>query len=224
MRRANSVRGRLVCVVIVLAALGMAIVDTASIVALQVYLRDRADVWLKDARTRVSISIAAAPVVIDTATLNSWLQPGYVITLVGPDGRIVHQTPAEDSPGQPAPAPTLPTPLRSDFAAQPTTVASAGGPDYRVQMFDVGTRVHFTKPDGTSVPVAGALLAESLSPTADALDRLVLFELMATLVALAGIGLLSFGVLKVGLLPLRDMARTARRIAAGESFRRRGMG
>ena len=220
MRRANSVRGRLVCAVLALTALGMVIVDAASIVALQVYFRDRADVWLSDARTRVMRSIATAPVVIDTAALDSWLQPGYVITLVGPDGRIVHETPAEGAPGQPVPPPSLPATLTGDFAAQPTTLTSAGGSDYRVQMLDVGTRVRFTEPDGTSVPVASALLAESLDPTEDALNRLMLFELSATVVALAGIGLLSFGVLKVGLHPLRDMARTARRIAAGELHQR----
>jgi two-component system OmpR family sensor kinase len=215
-RRANSLRGRLVCVVLVLAALGMVIVDVAAIVALQVYFRDRADAWLTDTRARVASQIDKATVVIDTDTVASLLQPGYVITLVGPDGRVVDQTPAEDSSGRPAPPPTLPAVLARDFAAGPTTLSSDGGPQYRAQMLSIGTHVRFARPDGTQVPVTSALLAESLGPTKEALDRLVLFELTATVVALAGIGLLSFAVLKVGLRPLRDMARTARRIAAGD--------
>ncbi|GAA3434322.1 sensor histidine kinase [Kutzneria kofuensis] len=220
MRRANSLRGRLVCAVIVLAALGMAIVDAASIVALQVYFRDRADAWLADTTTRVTQQIDTTSVVVTKNSIAALLQPGYVVVLVGADGRIVDQTPAQDSLGNPAAPPTLPAVLGKDFAAKPTTLPSAGGPEYRAQMFDVGTHVRYMGADGHSVTIASALLAESLDPTAEALNRLMLFELTATVVALAGIGLLSFGVLKVGLLPLRDMARTARRIAAGELHQR----
>jgi two-component system OmpR family sensor kinase len=140
--------------------------------------------------------------------------------LVDPDGRIVDQTPALDSLGHAAAPPRLPAVLGKDFAANPTTLPSAGGPDYRAQMFGVGTHVRYLDAAGRSAPIASALLAESLDPTAEALNRLIVFELTATVVALAGVGLLSFGVLRVGLLPLRDMARAAHRIAAGELHRR----
>jgi two-component system OmpR family sensor kinase len=215
-RRTKSLRGRLVCVVIGLAALGMLIVDAASIVALQVYFRDRADAWLTDTRSRVTQAIAQAPLVVTKDSVARILQPGYVITLVGADGKVLDQTSATDSLGQPTAPPTLPPMLGKDFAASPTTLSSQGGPQYRAQMFGIGSNVRYARPDGTQVPIAGALLAESLDPTEGALERLMLFELGATVVALAGIGLLSFGVLKVGLFPLRDMARTAHRIAAGD--------
>ncbi|EWM15698.1 cell wall metabolism sensor histidine kinase WalK [Kutzneria sp. 744] len=220
MRRANSLRGRLVCAVIVLAALGMVIVDAASIVALQVYFRDRADAWLGNTRARVTQQIDNTSVVLTKDSVEALLQPGYVVALVDPDGRIVDRTPALDSLGNPAAPPTLPALLGKDFAANPTTLASAGGPDYRAQMFNVGTHVRYLDTSGKSQPIASALLAESLDPTAEALNRLIVFELAATAAALTGIGLLSFGVLRVGLLPLRDMARTARRIAAGELHQR----
>jgi two-component system OmpR family sensor kinase len=219
-RSANSLRGRLVCVVIVLAALGMVIVDTASIVALQVYFRDRADVWLAGTTKRVTAQIDTVPVVLTRDNIAALLQPGYVVALVGADGRVLDQTPAQDSMGHAAPPPTLPAVLGKDFAATPTTLQSAGGPEYRAQLFGVGTHVRYLGADGRSAPIASALIAESLDPTADALNRLILFEVIATVVALAGIGLLSFSVLRVGLLPLRDMARAARRIAAGELHQR----
>jgi two-component system OmpR family sensor kinase len=220
MGRRQSLRGRLVCAVIVLAALGMVIVDAASIVALQVYFRDRADAWLTDTRTRLAQAIEKAPVVVTKDSVAALLQPGYVVTLVGADGRVLDQTPAQDSLGRPTAPPALPAVLGRDFATTPTTLSSAGGPKYRAEMFAIGSAVRYARPDGSQAPIASALLAESLDPTEEALDRLVLFELTATLVALAGIGLLSFGVLKVGLQPLRDMARAARRIAAGELHQR----
>ncbi|WP_211765129.1 sensor histidine kinase [Kutzneria sp. CA-103260] len=216
----TSLRGRLVCAVIALAALGMVIVDAASIVALQVYFQDRADAWLSDATARVTRAIETAPVVVTKDSLAVLLQPGYVVVLVGDDGRILDQTPALESSGRPTSPPTLPATLGQDFAAKPVTLSSDGGPQYRAQMFSVGHNIRFTYPDGRQEPIASALLAESLDPTQQALDRLVLFELIATAAALAGIGLLSFAVLKVGLHPLRDMARTARRIAAGELHQR----
>ena len=220
MRRVTSLRGRLVFGVIALAALGMVIVDAASIVALQVYFRDRADTWLTDTKTRVAQAIDHTSVLVTKSDLSVLLQPGYVITLFGTDGRLLDQTPVVDSLGNPAAPPTLPAMVGKDFATTPTTLPSAGGPQYRALMFTVGSDVRYASTNGQSVPIGGALLAESLDPTDDALSKLLLFELLATAVALAGIGLLSFVALKVGLHPLRDMARTARRIAAGELHQR----
>ncbi|MFI9385077.1 sensor histidine kinase [Kutzneria sp. NPDC052558] len=216
----SSLRGRLVCTVIALAALGMVIVDAASIVALQVYFRDRADTWLTDTKTRLAQAIGHTSVVVTRNDVSVLLQPGYVVTLFDPQGRVLVQTPVVDSLGNPAAPPTLPAVVGKDFAATPTTLPSAGGPQYRTLMFNLGTDVRYAQPNGPPVAIGSALLAESLDPTDDALSKLMVFELLATLVALAGIGLLSFVVLKVGLQPLRDMARTARRIAAGEVHQR----
>ena len=222
MERKVSLRGRLVCGVIALAALGMIIVDAASVVALHVYFRDRADAWLADTRDRIAHEIGNQTVVVTSNTLNSLVQPGYVFSLVGADGKVVAQTTATDSPDQPVAPPALPSSVDKDFAAVPTTIdaTDSSGPQYRVARLSVGTHVRYVRADGGQVPVTAAVLAESLGPTTDAVGRLMLFEAGATVVALAGIGLLSFVALKVGLLPLRHMASTAHNIAAGDLSQR----
>ena len=219
MRRLKSLRGRLVFVVIGLAALGMVIADAASIVALQVYFRDRADTWLADTKTRVTQAIGRVPVVVTES-----MRPTTATGLRGHAGRRGWPGSGRDArdglAGQADRAAHAARGAGQGLRGEPDNAVLQGGPQYRAQMFGVGSNVRYARPDGSQVLITNALLAESLDPTEGALDRLVLFELAATVVALAGIGLLSFGVLKVGLFPLRDMARTAHRIAAGELHQR----
>ncbi|AHI01423.1 sensor histidine kinase [Kutzneria albida] len=212
MRAGTSLRGRLVCGVIVLAALGMAIVDTASLVALRVYFRSLADTSLTAAQGRIAHQVRGRPLSINSGQLQDLVPVGFVVVLLDDSGRAVTRTRSADPP-------ELPATVDTGFAAEPITLSSAG-PEYRAQQFALGEHIQFVPDAGPPVRVSAAILAESLGPTAEVLNQLLLFELAATGVALVGIALLSLGALRVGLRPLREMAATASGIAAGDLSQR----
>ncbi|WP_336053482.1 sensor histidine kinase [Streptomyces sp. CA2R101] len=215
----GSLRARLMVGVVLLAAGGMVAVNAVSLIGLRLNLIDVADATLAKARTTVQhrVNDQAAPV--NSAGLNSLIPDGVYVALVDDHGKVVAQTPARDLNGQLRARPDLPSPVPDGFADRPRTLSakSAPVPRYRALSFPVG-------PSATVRPAPGApprrfstvVVAKSLQPGEDVVYWLVGADAAATLAALGGIVLLSRGVLRVGLRPLRDMAATAKAVADGD--------
>ncbi|MGG2459230.1 ATP-binding protein [Streptomyces sp. RGM 3693] len=214
----GSLRARLMAGVMLLAALGMVTVNAASLVALRTYLVDAADAKLTNARDTIRLHIVNPPDRTIKADLLSRTPGGVYAALLDEHGRVVAQTPAKDLNGKPAPRPELPAPVPDGFAEHPITLPTQDTPlpPYRALAFPAGRHATVQPAPGVAPkPFSTVVIAESLGPTDDVVYGLIVADAVATLAALGGISLLSRGVLRVSLRPLRDMATTATAIAEG---------
>lgn len=217
--RRGSLRARLMAGVVLLAALGMVVVNGASLIGLRCYLTDVADSHLTRARDTVQRYVRDRDAPLSEATLDTLVPAGSYLALLDEHGHMVGEVAAQGADGQPTPRPDLPLPFRGGFAERPVTVSAQTTlvPRYRTLAFSVGA-------DTTVRPSTGAppkrlrtmVIATSLAPSDDVVYWLVWAEAVATLTALAGVALLGRAVLRVGMRPLQDMATTAGAIAAGD--------
>lgn len=220
----GSLRGRLLAGVILLAALGMAAVDVASLVGLRLYLTDVADRNLTQARDSVQRYVgsrAAAP--ISETTLDTLVPAGAYVALLDERGRVVAETAAQGADGRLTPRPDLPEPVPGGFAEHPITVSAQGAlmPRYRTLGFPVGAHTTVRPATGAAPkPVSTMVIGTSLALADDVVYWLVGADAVATLAALAAVALLGRGVLRVGMRPLQDMAATATAIADGDLHQR----
>ncbi|WP_432002330.1 sensor histidine kinase [Streptomyces sioyaensis] len=214
----DSLRARLMVGVVLLAALGMVVVNVASLVGLRTYLVDVADANLTKARTTVQHRAMGRRLHVSGAMLHSLVPGGTYVALLDEHGRVVAQTPEKGLNGRPAPRPDLPAPVPHGFAEHPVTLKTTGTPlpRYRTLAFPVGPHATVQpRPGVPPEPFGTVVIAESLAPTDDVVYWLIGADATATLAVLGGIVLLSRGVLRVGLRPLREMAATATAIAGG---------
>ncbi|RXS69105.1 HAMP domain-containing histidine kinase [Streptomyces sp. TM32] len=214
----DSLRARLMVGVVLLAALGMVVVNVASLVGLRTYLVDVADANLTKARTTVQHRAMGRRLRVSGAMLHSLVPGGTYVALLDGHGRVVAQTPEKGLNGRPAPRPDLPVPVPHGFAEHPVTLKTTGTPlpRYRTLAFPVGPHATVQPHPGVPPePFGTVVIADSLAPTDDVVYWLIGADATATLAVLGGIVLLSRGVLRVGLRPLREMAATATAIAGG---------
>ena len=215
----GSLRARLMVGVVLLAAGGMVAVNAVSLIGLRLNLVDVADATLTRARDTVQDRVRHQTAPFDEADLNTLIPDGVYIALVDDRGRVVARTPGRDLDGQPRSRPDLPTPVPDGFAAHTRTVSARGAPvpRYRALSFPIGRSATVRRAPGTAPqPFSRVVVAKSLQPAEDVVYWLIGADAAATLGALGGIVLLSRGVLRVGLRPLRDMAATATAIADGD--------
>lgn len=201
----RSLRGRLLLAVLALAAVVLLALDAVVYGALRGYLMDRTDTTLRAVRQRVVQQLsepgAEARLGTDVRLLGG---SEFHLQLHRPDGRVRELAPGLRDPSDAAP--NIPDPLPRAGGREPVTVdpARPGGPEYRLLT--------------QRVPGRGVLVAAvPLDQTQGTLRRLLIIEAAATggaLVLLAGAGL---WMLRRGLRPLEEMARTADTIAAGHT-------
>ena len=144
------------------------------------------------------------------------LSPYYVGVVTGDDVEFVRSPDVRGPEGHDT------TGATPDIDADQAREAAAAGDDG--QTFTVGSstsgerfRVRATSGDDGQVRVA----ATSLADVDAAIGRLIAVEVIATAVVLAILGLVAFWVLRLGVRPLKSMARTATAIAGGADLAQR---
>jgi two-component system OmpR family sensor kinase len=205
-----SLRARLVLAVLALATVGLVAANIATYSSLSSFLLDRTDSSLDE--TAHSIS---QPGHDDSPRI---APPGTVVQVRSLDGTTVVATVSRPTlPGYAAPSPKLPAtidPPRNTAGLEAVsyfTVGSAGDGDgdrYRVRA---------SIEDGASGML---VVATSLADVDSTLHRLLLIELLVTVVAIGGIAALGLWVVRLGLRPLGEIEDTAAAIAAGDLSRR----
>jgi len=205
-----SLRARLLLAVLALATAGLVAANIATYSSLSSFLLDRTDSSLDETAHAIS-----RPGRDDEARIAA---PGTVVQARSLDGKTVIATVARPMlPGRPAPSPSLPATI------DPPTDTS-GAEAEAVSYFTVGSssdggryRVRASIQEG-----AGAMLvvATSLSDVDSTLHRLLLIELLVTVLAIGGIAVLGLWVVRLGLRPLGEIEDTAAAIAAGDLSRR----
>ncbi|MFF3545858.1 sensor histidine kinase [Streptomyces platensis] len=215
----GSLRARLMVGVVLLATVGMVAVNAVSLIGLRLNLVDAADATLTNARKTVQHRVHSPHTPIDEDNLNSLIPDGTYVALIDDRGRVVAQTPARDPDGQAGSRPELPDPVPDGFAEHLVTLSAEGAPvpRYRALSFPYGHSATVRRTPGSPPQrFSRVVVAKSLQPAEDVVYWLVGADSAATLAVLAGIVLLSRGVLDVGLRPLRNMAATATAIADGD--------
>ncbi len=219
-------RRRLIGIMIVLVALGLAAVDVVTLTSLHSYLYGRVDAQLH-AATRLSIPFLtraeARGIVVTRGSIQSRVSPDIYVALLDSNGAVAVERPSRSS-GQYDPPPRLPTPLPVRPAPDPdpstprdqpyrprsgtVTVGSSapGGPAYRLE--------------ATSLPGETLVVATPLDATDATLRSLRNIELAVSIGLLVALFALMTVLIRLGLKPLEDMTREADAIAAGDLTRR----
>jgi len=151
--------------------------------------------------------------------LDDRVSPDVYLLLIAPDGSVTLTRPS-GSTANPDPRPLLPSLLRPSSAPRARTFGRRGGvfrpePD----SFTVGAKGDSGaqyRAAAVLVPQGVLVTAVSLNPTSATLSLLVGVELGASLAVLAAICILALWIIRRGLRPLEDMAKTAGSITAGD--------
>jgi two-component system OmpR family sensor kinase len=211
-----TLRLRLLLALVGLVAVALLIADAATYFSLRSFLVDRVDQQLREARTPVGFDLAAeaqmpdVPLGGDTRRARQ-LPPGTYGEVRGPGGdTLAAVTYSYSDVEQPTPA--LPSPLPGAAYTGITlfTTGSNAGESVRFRVLVQGF------PDVERV----FIVAVPLTDVQQTLSRLLLIELLVTVLALVGLGALSWWLVKRELRPLEAMATTAGVIAAGDLSRR----
>lgn len=218
-------RRRLVAIMIVLVALGLASVDIITLSSLHSYLYGRVDDQLGSTGHLVSGFVLRADrrgFTVTRASIHARVNPDLFVELHSVDGRMIVAQ-ASGPQNEVYPPPRLPSPLpaqtpRSSGAGghpgqvyHPSSasidVPSVGvGPEYRLQAF--------------SLPGETLIVASPLNTVNDTLDSLRNIELAVSIGLLVALLILMTVLVRLGLRPLEDMTKEADAIAAGDLSRR----
>jgi two-component system OmpR family sensor kinase len=202
-----SLRARLLLAVLALAAVGLVAADIATYSSLSSFLLDRTDSSLDEDAHALSRPGR------DTDRL---APPGTVVQVRSLDGATVIATVSSlGLPGEDVPAPVLPDTIeppetrRGNQAISYFTVGSTeGGGRFRTRA---------SVEDGDTGML---VIATSLGDVDSTLHRLLLIELVVTVLVLGGIAALGLWVVRLGLRPLGEIEDTAAAISAGDLSRR----
>jgi two-component system OmpR family sensor kinase len=219
-------RRRLIATMILLVALGLAVVDVVTLTALHSYLYGRADSQLAAASRQLTPFLARAEARGSTVTrgmIQSRVSPDLYVELLDPRGAATLARPSRTSyrldppPALPWPLPVRPAPDR-DLSTRPyepyhprsgTVTAGPsvpGGPSYRLQ--------------ATSLPGETLVVAAPLDAVDATLRSLRNIELAVSIGLLAALFVLMTVLVRLGLKPLENMTKEADAIAAGDLTRR----
>ena len=210
-KRGASLHARLTIGVLLLTALGLVLATTACALLLRTYLIGQLDQQLQSAPRFADGRTPPAGAINEGPNHDRQLPSPFSVTTLSATGTVVSQSQGSQLSG--APKPDL-TGLTLD------TVKAKGG-----QPFDVGgvddasysyRAVAYPLSDGNG----SVVVAVSMAPVNDTMTRVVLAALAVGLLTLGLVGLVSGGVIRVGLRPLEDVERTAERIAAGDLSQR----
>ena len=201
-----SLRLRLLLGLIALVAIGLAVTDAVTYLALQSSLSSRLNQQLLDSRgTAQSCLIEYSRG--NLCPLDASLPLGSWAALVSPSGPVL--TPIVWGASS-SPTPHLPPKLSVSPSGNPiflTVPASRGGGQFRVVV--------------TAGPGADLLLvAMPLSGVAATLGQLSLLEAIVSVVVLTLLGVVAWWTVQLGLRPLARIRDTAQKIAAGDLAQR----
>jgi two-component system, OmpR family, sensor kinase len=213
-------RRRLVATMIVLVALGLAVVDLITLSALHSDLYTRVDNQLNTATQLVSRFVVYADergFAVTPQALESRVSPDIYVEIVDADGAVLLARPS-GSKKTVDPPPALPEhldrhvgPLRSGAGGNPSAsrgfnVGSNHGPEYRVL--------------ATSLPGRTLVVATPLTLEDATLTSLRNIEIAVSVGLLVALAILMTVIIRFGLRPLEGMAQDADAIAAGDLTRR----
>lgn len=186
----RGARGRLLVGLIALIVLGMAVIDAAALFVLNGYATDRVDRALVEIEHGLPTT-AGHVVTVDGVALTQQMPVGFMVVLVGADGRVLERSHPVSLTGEPITAPPVPDPVPAGWAVEPVTLSSSDI-RFRVRTFDLGDHAEITLP-GRTTPTRFryAVVGGSLEPGAEAVDQLLVFELIAT--GAAALGVVAFG-------------------------------
>ena len=225
MGRRLSLRARLILGVIALAGIGLVTADVVTYTSLHSFLVSRTDDFLDTAHSSAESALqgpsrghprggeppSSSAQDPDIGRLEARV-PGLFVQVRRPNGTIVATGAAPQFPGTKQAAPPrlpatiVPTTRRgADRVTYFTVGATKGGERYRVRAS--------IDPNSNGYTL---IVATSLTSVDSTLHRLVLVELLVTLAVLAGVAILGFWVIRVGLRPLTEIGATAATIAAGD--------
>jgi two-component system OmpR family sensor kinase len=186
----RSARGRLLVGLIALIVLGMAVIDAAALFVLNGYATDRVDRALVEIERGLPTA-AGHVVTIDGVALIQQMPAGFMVVFVGADGRVLERSHPVSLTGEPVTGPPVPDPVPAGWAVEPVTLSSSDT-RFRVRTFDLGDHADITLP-GRTTPTRFryAVVGGSLEPGTEAVDQLLVFELIAT--GAAVLGVVAFG-------------------------------
>jgi len=205
----RSVRGRLLVGLVVLVAVGLGAVGAVTWTSLRSFLVGRVDGQIvgteRPVAAQLDESLDLAQIEADPSVIRGIVPTGVFVQIRAVSSRRVVLTVSPvDANGNPI-DPSLPTPVPRDRIV--TVGVLSGSGEYRLEAF----RTAFSTETLVGMPLA---------PVTAALHRVVLAEVVASLVTLLLVGVLALLVIRVGLQPLDDMAGTATAIAGGDLGRR----
>ncbi|TCO65500.1 sensor histidine kinase [Actinocrispum wychmicini] len=175
----RSARGRLLVGLIGLTVLGMAVIDCAAVVVLDAYATNRVDRTLVEVQRNLP-PLAGHLVTVDGVAVGQQMPEGFLIVLVAPDGRILERTQPVSLTGEPVTAPTIPDPVPPGWAAEPLTLSSSDT-RFRMRSFDLGEHAEILLAGQNSpTQFRYAIIGGSLNAGENAVNQLVVFELVAT--------------------------------------------
>lgn len=208
--RFRSLRSRLLVVTISLLALGLVAADLAAYLVLRSHLVGRTDANLELAAGQLE-AIADGGSRRGLDAIARIAPPEVFLAFIDSDGEVIETPRVRRASGQWTPDDLLAIPLDG-----PTTTETGTGAPYRMVRVDLSDGAVEASTSSGSREVAFVVLGLPMQDTTDALRLLVVTEVVsAVVVLLVAVGLAS-GALRLGLLPLRQMARTARAIEAGD--------
>ena len=207
-----SLRTRLLVGVIALAAVGLFVADAVTYRELHSFLLGRVDTTLQQDHIEVENALRQ----VRSCDGLQLLGPNAYVQLETADqSHTICTTTPQGFGGQSAPAPPqVPSrivlhPSREDGGERLrylTVPATSGGDQWRLR----------ASLEGSVVIIVG----DSLHDVHSTLHRLLLVELLVTLVVLAAVAALGLWVVRLGLKPLSEIEETAAAITAGDLSRR----
>jgi two-component system OmpR family sensor kinase len=211
-----TLRLRLLLALVGLVAIALLVADAATYVSLRSFLFDRVDQQLEDAQYPIARALstgttgAGSPFGQD-APGRSQLPPGTYGELRDATGTVLNAITIKYADVK-LPTPALPTPLPGSGKTSITRLTT-GAKDGDSTRFRVLVQA---SPDRSTALV----VAVPVTDVQQTLGRLLRIEVLVTVAALVGLGVLAWWLVKRGLRPLEDMATAAGAIAAGDLSRR----
>ena len=221
-----SLRTRLIFIATVVTAVGLVVAGGVTYLSLRAFLLERVDEQLAGARFPAAVALAVpgdaqtppfAPPESQPGGPRAILPPGTYGQLLSGDGAVI-DTIAFSYGSEAAPPPDLPTDISSiastdtgpAAAGDPVTVGAqgGGGPDYRVLVTKLPALDRFV------------VVAVPLTQVNDTLTRLLVVELIVSLIVLAALAVTIWFLVRRELRPLEAMAADAAAIADGDLSRR----
>lgn len=208
----RSLRARLVVVLLALSAVGLVVLGAVTYLEQRSFLLDRVDQQLRAATPPVSAALDGAPPPGEREDHEEEREereggPGFGLPAGtygerrAAGGAVVATTVVAGYEGDSADRPRLPRDLP---AGRIVSVGGGDGRDYRV--------LALADPDTGATDV----VALPLGDVHETLERLLAVEAVVIAAVLLVLGLLARSVVRVGLLPLERMGRTADAIAGGD--------
>jgi two-component system OmpR family sensor kinase len=218
-----TLKRRLVATLLALLAAGLLASDIVTWSAMHSFLEGRVDFQLQTSLRQALKYLsfrATRGLPMDYGGLDSRINPDIYVEVLSPAGKILYARPS-GSPVAKDPAPALPGRIPVGRVSLAPRRIRTYVPD--ADAFDVGIRHpsgRVYRVEAVATPRATIVMATSLSKVHGTLDSLLTTDEIVSAIVLLAAGLLAFWLVRIGLRPLDEMARTADAISMGDIDRR----